>query len=322
MSEEQFGWRVAKHCPDALRILDCEDLHCLRRARQKALKDHRIFLLDELIEEEDAKREIASILRCDLTLVISEYEMRVLSEIFRIDPILLHYLPIFSKPPIDSLPSFENRTGFIFIGNFRHEPNADAVRYMKQTIWPEIRKCLTTAELHIYGAYASPAILGLNNPSENFFVDGRADNASEVTKNARVVLAPLRFGAGIKGKLLEAMQNGTPSITTAIGAEGMSGILPWNGYISDNPQEMARYAARLYTEKSLWQEMQQNGFEILNKRFRSNLFAPDFIDRIDVLLNNLKRHRKNNFLGAMLQFHTMRSTEYLSRWIEEKNRKA
>ena len=84
MIEEQFGWRVVENCPNAIRILDTEDLHCLRIARQKALKQNRLFSINDLLVEEVAKREIASILRCDLTLMVSEFEMDVLQNVFRV----------------------------------------------------------------------------------------------------------------------------------------------------------------------------------------------------------------------------------------------
>jgi glycosyltransferase involved in cell wall biosynthesis len=321
MSEEQFGWRIAKHTPDALRILNSEDLHCLRRSRQKAILAEKTFIIENLLEEDDAKREIASLMRCDLSLVISEYEMEILSEFFKIDTALLHYLPLFFEPIVlAELPEFDQRHHFIFIGNFFHEPNVDAVKYLKQILWPEIRKQIPLAELHVYGAYPSEFILQMQQPKEKFFVHGRAEDAKAVVKKARVVLAPIRFGAGIKGKLLEAMQCGTPSITTSVGAEAIAGTLPWNGFVADDPEEMAIHASVLYNDKAVWLDAQQKGFTILNERFQNRLFEEAFIHKILEVQANITSHRKSNFLGAMLQFHTMRSTEYLSRWIEEKNK--
>ena len=92
MMEEQFGWRVAENCPDALRILDTEDLHCLRQARQLAFKENRPFRTADLFSDV-AKREVASILRCDLSLIISEVEMELLQKVFKVYPELLYYLP-------------------------------------------------------------------------------------------------------------------------------------------------------------------------------------------------------------------------------------
>ncbi|MBM6705420.1 glycosyltransferase family 4 protein, partial [Sutterella massiliensis] len=84
-----------------------------------------------------------------------------------------------------------------------------------------------------------------------------AEHAADVVGKSRVVLAPIRFGAGAKGKLVEAMQCGTPSITTTVGAESMQGNLPWNGIIADNPEEIAKAAIEIYNNKTLWQQAQQ-----------------------------------------------------------------
>src|SRR3954468_6310586 len=127
MIEEQFGWRVAAHCPNALRILDTIDLHCLRMARQQAFKEKRDFVIEDILDTDMAKREIASIYRCDCTIMISEYEMDLLQELFKIDPAMLHYTPFLLDPiqqkVIDSWPVFEERSHFVTIGNFLHEPN-------------------------------------------------------------------------------------------------------------------------------------------------------------------------------------------------------
>ena len=326
MIEEQFGWRVAENCPDALRILDTEDLHCLRLARQKAFKEKREFQISDLLAEEVAKREISSILRCDLSLMISEYEIELLTNVFKIDKELLCYLPLLLNPEaipnLDLFPNFETRKDFVFIGNFLHEPNWNAVQYLKETIWPLIKKQMPDAVLNVYGAYPSQKVLQLNNVKEGFLIQGRAENANEVVKSARVVLAALRFGAGIKGKLLEAMQCGTPSVTTDIGAESMQGNLQWNGFVEDNPEAFAEQAIQLYQEKEIWLQAQKNGIEIIKKRYLKNGFEEDFSKQITFLLSNIKQHRLNNFMGELLQHHTLKSTKYMSKWIEEKNKKS
>ncbi|OCB76652.1 glycosyltransferase family 4 protein [Flavobacterium crassostreae] len=325
MTEEQFGWRVAASCPDALRVLDTEDLHSLRQARQKAFKEKRVFTTTDLLVEEVAKREIASILRCDLSLLVSEYEMELLTTLFKIEPALLHYLPLLVNPEAlletEQLPNYQTRRDFIFVGNFLHEPNFNAVLYLKETLWPLIQKQLPQAVLQVYGAYPSQKVLQLHNQKEGFWVMGRAANAMEVVSKARVVLAPLRFGAGIKGKLLEAMYCGSPSVTTTIGAEAMHGDLPWNGMVTDNPALFAAEAVRLYQDPVIWYQMQQNGFAMVRKRYLKPLFETDFKDKIVLLQTHLKTHRVHNFMGEMLQHHTLRSTKYLSKWIEEKNAK-
>lgn len=324
MAEEQFGWRVAEQCPETLRILDTEDLHCLRRSRRAALQENREWTPQELLENDTAKREMASIWRSDCSLIISEFEMVLLQDLFDVDAALMHYLP-FILDPIETADTekwrnFWERGHFVTIGNFRHPPNMDAVNYLSSSIWPLIRQQLPQAELHVYGAYPSQRAEALHQPARGFLIKGRAKSSTEVMQNARVCLAPLRFGAGLKGKFVEAMQCGTPSVTTAVGAEGIAGKHPWPGALAEEPEQIAAEAVKLYTDSALWNKMQQRGVVIINNRFSAGQFAPAFMKHINQLLANLRQHRRVNFTGAMLMHHTMASTEYMSRWIEEKNK--
>jgi O-antigen biosynthesis protein len=319
MTEEQFGWRVSESCPNALQLLDTEDLHCLRQARQLAVKENREFTFDDLFSDM-AKREIASILRCDLTLMVSEFEKDLLQNQFKIAKELLYYLPIFAQK-LHDLPTYNERNDFIFIGNFLHEPNWDCVKYLSETIWPLLHSKLPEAKMLVYGAYPSQKVLELHKPKQNFYILGRADDAFEVVKKAKVVLAPIRFGAGIKGKLLEAMQCGTPSITSSIGAEAMSGNLDWNGFIKDNSTEFVEAAIILYQEEKLWNSCQENGFKILEKRYKRGLFEVNFMKTVHLTLENLSQHRNENFIGLILQHQSVSSVKYMSKWIEEKNKK-
>ena len=324
VTEEQFGWRIAESCPNAMRILDTEDLHCLRNARQLAIKENRAFETKDLFSDV-SYREIASILKCDLSLIISQFEMDLLEFFFKIERQLLHYLPFLldsiEEDTSQKWKTFEERTDFVFIGNFFHEPNWNAVLYLKETIFPLIKKQMPAAVLKIYGAYTSQKVLQLHNPTDGFLVLGRAENANEVVENAKVFLAPLRFGAGTKGKLAEAMSCGTPSITTSIGAEAMMLNSKWNGFVTDKPEEFADLAVELYQNKSIWEDAQKNGIEIYNKRYSKLPNESSFIDCVAKVRKNLNKHRMNNFLGAMLQFQSNLSSKYLSKWIAEKNKK-
>ena len=324
MIEEQFGWRVAENCPKAIRLLDTEDLHCLRVARQKAFKENRTFVLNDLLAEEVAKREIASILRCDLSFIISEFEMNVLKEVFKIDSDVLYYLPflVYEMSDLDllKLPLFEERKNFVFIGNFLHEPNWNTVQYLKESIWPLIKNQFPEAVLEVYGAYPSQKVLQLHQSKNSFFIKGRAVDANEVVKNARVVLAPIRFGAGLKGKLLEAMQCGTPSMTTTIGSEAMYANLPWNGFITDDIETFAKKAVELYHDENLWKQSQKNGVSIVNECYQLSKYSTALIAKINSLLNDSESHRLQNFMGSLLQHHTLKSTKYMAKWIEAKNK--
>jgi len=324
LTEEQFGWRVTENCPNAIKILDTEDLHFLRKARQVAHKSNTKISLNLLIND-ITKREIASIYRCDLTLIISKFELKLLKTTFNIDKNFLVYIP-FLLDKVETIkfkkyPSFENRNHFITMGNFRHEPNWSAVQYLKSTIWPLIRQKLPKAEMHIYGAYATEKVLQLNNPKEGFLIKGWAKNTETTFTNHRVCLAHLQFGAGLKGKLIDTMLYGTPSVTSTIGAEAMHKKLPWNGFICDNPTAFASKSVELYTNQNIWSEAQQNGIEIINKCYAKEKHSKKLIEKINHISKDLKNHRLNNFIGSVLEHHLLKSTKYMSKWIEEKNKK-
>lgn len=321
MTEEQFGWRVAETCPDALRILDTQDLHFLRKGRQEALKNNSEFLEDQL-KNSITVREVASIYRSDLTLIISEFEMDLLLNQFHVNSSILYYLPflIESNSLNQTTKAFSNRLDFVSIGNFLHAPNSDAVHALKHHIWPLIRQQLPESKLHIYGAYPKEDTFRLEDKTQGFMVHGYTDQALERIEEAKLLLAPLRFGAGLKGKLIDAMRAGTPSVMTPIAAEGLFGKLPPNGPITADWENFAQKAVELYGNQNMWLTYQNNGYQILNNRFSKFKFVPAFVYRINELTSCLPSHRLKNFIGKMLLHHSLQSTKFLAKWIEQKNR--
>lgn len=326
ISEEQFGWRVARYVPSALRILDTEDLHSLRAARKLALKSGIPFTDNLWLQNPMASREVAAIFRCDLSLVISGYEMEILLKQVPVPSHILLYLPLWAERISLSdrrkWPSYQQRTDFICIGNGKHAPNTDAVKWLFEAIWPFIRKALPGSTVHIYGAYLPESIQQLNNPETGFLVHGRVADSREVMKRCRINLAPLRFGAGLKGKLLEGMKCGTPGVTTAIGIEGLTEPGSGAAIIADLPQEFAEEAVRLYLDEREWNAVQDAGVELINAGYGSKEHTARLTDTLKVIRDDLPAHRARNFIGSMLHHHTLASAEYLSRWITAKNRLA
>ncbi|MBV6749020.1 glycosyltransferase family 4 protein [Pseudomonas chlororaphis] len=337
MMEEQFGWRVEKHCPGALRVLETVDLQSLRDARQQQLKarlkddqDLNDFsslfapdqrqMFEQMSATDQAQREIAAIYRSDLNLMISDVESQLLIEQFKVPAALLHWCPLMIDTPTAAHQDFDERAHFLSIGNFRHAPNWDAVLWMKTTIWPLIRQQLPAAQLHIYGAYTPPKATALHNPAQGFHIMNWAEDALEVMAAARVCLAPLRFGAGIKGKIVDAMLCGTPNVTTPIGAEAMHGERPWAGAIETSAVTLAQAAVRLYQDRALWSQAQANGQALLAARYERRVHGPALIARIQACRQDLAARRRDNFTGAMLRHHHHKSTQYMSQWIEAKNR--
>ena len=323
MIEEQYSWRVTNECPNTMKILDTEDLHFLRNARQNASKKG-IEFNNDLLFSDLAKREIAAILRCDVSLMISKQEIEILKNQFNIDESLLYYLPFLEKSitddKVNNWTKFEAREHFMFIGNFIHEPNFNCVQILKTKIWPILKTKLPKAEIHIYGAYPTQKVIQLNNSKDRFFVKGRADDAQKTMSNYKVLLAPIQFGAGVKGKFVDAMQTGTPNVTTSVGAEAMQENLDWNGFVADDVDAFVDKAVLLYTNENEWKKAQKNGVKLLNENYNSILFENNFLEKIEKIFKELRNHRNHNFIGQILQHHSNQSTKYMSLWIEQKNK--
>lgn len=312
MTEEQFGWRVAQHCPEALRVLDTSDLHCLRVAREQALKSGEALNL----KSDTSLREIASIYRCDLTLMISEFEMDILRREYSIPDRLLAYWPFsVSLPPAN--PHYSDRQNFIMIGSLMHPPNLDAARWCKQHIWPLIRRELPDAELHCYGSYGDRYAAELNAPKDGFHFKGRAEDALATMQRYRVNLAPLRYGAGLKGKVFDGFLTGTPTVMTPIASEG---IFIEFGWAAEDAQAFAREAVKLYSDIVAWEERQQREQQVCRERFDAQLWRTRLPEVMEHAYQNRHAHRESNFIGQMLRHHHHRSTEFMSRWIEAKNK--
>jgi hypothetical protein len=311
MTEEQFGWRVARCCPEALRVLDTSDLHCLRLARQAALRDNTP---PELINE-TALREIAAIYRSDCTLMISEYEIDRLREDFSIAGELLAYWP-FSVSLGAPVAGFAERSHCMMIGSFLHPPNLDAVRWCREAIWPLLREALPEAELHLYGSYGERFAGELHAPQAGVFFKGRAGDALETMADYRLNLAPLRYGAGLKGKVFDGFLSGTPTVMTPIAAEGITLGGAWG---QAEPEAFAAEAVRLYASAEAWQRRQAAERALCQDRFNAQYWQPRLSAIIEEALREKAARRKRNFIGQVLQHHHHRSTEYMSRWIEAKN---
>jgi len=359
-AEEAWSFRVRKMRPSAARVLDMQDMHSLRRARQAVIEaggsvaDAMHTVPNATSSANDLARELASVHRSDLTLVCSSAELELLKVRYGLPSHKLVLAPFFCGPISETeaaaLPSFAARSGFVTIGNFMHRPNLDSVRWLCQEVWPLVRARLPSATLSVYGAYAdrAPGTGGqgaklFNRPGEGLFVHGFADSVGSVLAPARVMLAPLRFGAGIKGKIVDAWQHGLPVVTTPIGAEGMRSLPlydrkdtrdhglaggeeassgeseSWGGsWQSLSADEVAFSAIRLHDDEVAWGKSQVAGVRLLGDLFPRDVGLRSIRVSIERCLENLTVLRESDFVGAMLWHHSARSTEYFSRWIELK----
>lgn len=323
ITEEQFGWRVMENLPNALRILDTEDLHSLRHLRGEAISEVELQSKPEAWNTTYALRELSSILRSDLSLMISKKEMDLLTKTLRISESLLHEIPFMEAPltreQLTRTLSYHQRKHFVFIGNYLHKPNKDTIKVLVENIWPKIRAKDSSLELHIYGAYLQPNHTHYHNPKKGIFVYGRAENARVTLEKYRVLLAPIPFGAGIKGKIIDSIASGTVPLTSPIGGEGIFNR-DNNSFCISLLENFPTQALELYKNQDLWDQIREDNRLLFNDKFNQQTHTSQLLDRIERIRKNLNTHRSSNIMGSILQLNQMRATKYMSLWIEEKNK--
>ncbi|CAH0493385.1 unnamed protein product [Peronospora farinosa] len=330
IAEEMYGWQAKKYSPEALRVLDLQDLHFVRRAREFAVTKYGTTLEDTLDGarlnispvEKLAIRELASIHRSDLTLYVSDFERDLLISRFQVPDVSLHRCDFF-YPQIQTsnLRAFGDRKDIAFIGSFKHSPNVDAVEWTKKTILPMFRSIGGDAEVHVYGSYGkTKRFAKLDDPKQGFFMKGFARDAHETLSQYRLSIAPLRFGAGIKGKIADSWFVGTPCVSTSIGAEGMiSETTPWGGSIANDPRAFAREMLQLYDDELRWTCAKDAGVAACSTRYDWSRNADSLMECVERALNEKKSLREQNWMGRILWSEKFRATEYMSRYIRMKN---
>lgn len=315
--EEQFGWRARELWPEALSLVDTQDLHSLRRAREKLAKENASWeqLLSPSLEQmgEDLLRELASLYRSDAALVVSSFERELLLGLGFPEKALLHLaLPAAID---DRVASFAERSGFCFLGNFRHPPNLDSVRWIVSDLWPLIREKLPSAVLHLYGSYP-PSEISAHKGKHGIFAHGPVSDHRAALRKHRALLAPLRFGAGIKGKVLESWGTGTPVIGSPLTFEGMGA----EGVMARTVPEFAQVSAALHEDEELWTEQSALGLRAVRELYDREKLAMRFLEFVHGKTRTLRADRAANLTGAMLRHHQQNASKYFSKWIEAKNR--
>jgi glycosyltransferase involved in cell wall biosynthesis len=320
MTEEQFGWRVEKSAPHALRVLNTEDLHGLReQSRQKTGYEDTDSEGYSAPFNDVMLRELASILRSDLTLIISQTELRWLVESVGIPESQLVYFPLVLPEPSAQPKVFESTKHMSFIGNFRHLPNWHAVLNLHR-LWPQIRKRLPGVECHIFGAYPPKKATALTSVKKGFLVKGWVDDADSAFASYRLALAPLTFGAGIKGKLLRAVSSYTPSVITSTAINGICEEKQWPGTVTRNDNEFIDAVIKLYENRIDWENSQALVEPLLQSLREDNQHHGEFYTQCEALKKDLNTFRAKHLLSRVATYHTLKSHQYMSQWIEAKNR--
>ncbi|WP_445382197.1 glycosyltransferase [Robiginitalea sp. IMCC43444] len=321
MTEEQFGWRVMTILPQCIRILDTEDLHSLRNSREQAFLNKQQWNQTLWTADPVFYREMASIFRCDYSLIISSYELQELQQTFPVLAERLQYLPFQFSKPKESQPGFEARKDFIFVGNGKHLPNLDAIELLLEKIWPELRSKVPHAELFIYGAYLPDRLKRAAVKKNNLHVMGWVENLAPVMQGARLQLAPLRFGAGVKGKILQGLRLGLPTLTTAIGGEGIYNAATSRLLSADTPETFIVAAEKLYRDQQLWGQALHLAGKAAEDHFQApQVFGSQFIEKLQQPRPEYPG-TESGLLASLLGKKAFDSSRYLSKWISEKKQK-
>ncbi|CAE7694237.1 ALKBH8 [Symbiodinium sp. CCMP2456] len=325
-AEERFGHYVRERQPEAMRVLDMQDFHALRLGRERLIAGGAdagaIASYRPKASDEDLQRELASIHRCDATLAISEDERALLVETYGVPSWKVAAAPFGFPRPSRVLPSYQRRQGAMFIGNWRHRPNRDCAKWLIQEVWPLVRQRLPDLELSVYGANQTPEDAALTQESLGAYVRGYCRSVKKAMQQHHLLVAPLRYGAGVKGKVLEAMQHGLVVVTTPVGVEGIAAPDDFPGYVVETGGEDAEAFAEGIVEAlrdpAQWEVQQQRAAALLAERFDENRLEEKLRDFLSERWQQLETDRQRDYVGQMLWHSSLRSTELMAKYIAAK----
>lgn len=251
--------RVRRAAPEAFVIFDTVDLHFLREERMARLQSDR-HLLDLAMKRREQELSVAG--KADVTLVVSPVEQGVIEELSpELEVAILSNIHEVHGRSV----SFAGREGILFIGGFNHPPNVDAMRYFIGEVLPLIRRSLGEVPVFIVGSNPPPEVQAL--ASEQVHVTGYVKDVSGYFERCRLSVAPLRYGAGVKGKVNMSMSYGLPVVASRIAVEGMHLHDGVDVLVADDAQGFADSVVRLYSDSDLWAKLSDNGIRNIETHF-------------------------------------------------------
>lgn len=264
LSDEWVAHRYLKTvrsvCPDALVVFDTVDLHHIRLYREaKITRNRKLAILATQVHN----RELKAVADSDVTLVVSHEEVNILA--------LTHpdadvqVLSSIHSVSDRTTPPFDTRTGLLFTGSFNHTPNVDAIQILMDILLPDISNHLPGISVTIVGN--SPPEPWASHPPERVRFTGFVPDLVPFYDQARLFVAPLRFGAGVKGKVLDSMAHGLPVVATRIAAEGIGATDSVHMAIGKTDTDFVQKLASLYTDENTWVRMQNNGRLLVSENF-------------------------------------------------------
>jgi glycosyltransferase involved in cell wall biosynthesis len=250
---------VRAYAINAKVIYDPVDLHWLRMERESRIKND--YLLRQQ-SENYRQMERFNATAADMVFAVTQEEK---SQILQdVNDAKVEVIPTIHDC-VDQVNPLTGRKNLLFVAHYAHSPNEDAVSYFVKEIFPLIRQDLPGVVFYMVGSHMTDTVQAL--ASQDVVAAGYVPDLTPYFEGCRVFVAPLRYGAGIKGKIAQSMGFGLPVVTTSIGAEGMGLIDGRHVLIADSPAAFASAVVRLYTDDRLWEDMSQNGLLHITSNF-------------------------------------------------------
>lgn len=252
---------LQRHAPQARRVFDTVDLHYLREQRGAQISG-------DAAQQRDALRtrhnELAVMAQCDITVLVSSAEREQLLQ----DAPSVHVELISNLHEVaGSGAPYAQRRDLVFVGGFRHRPNLDAMHWFIGEIFPRIRQQLPQVQLHCIGAGAPDSLLALAATQPGVVMHGFVEDITPFMEQMRICVAPLRFGAGVKGKINLSMAHGQPVVGTACAVEGMHLRDGVDVRVADQAHAFADAVVALYQDPVQWQQLADAGLRNVAEHF-------------------------------------------------------
>lgn len=260
---DQYLAEARRAAPGARILFDTVDLHFIREERAASL-NHNAALARQA--SRSRRRELAMVSQADVTFVVSSVEQSILAA--AVPHARVELLSNIHEVTLGNVP-FAGRSGLLFVGGFGHPPNADGVRWFVANVLPAVRAKDPSIILHVAGDIDDASRKDISR--SGVIVHGRVDDLLPLMERSRISIAPLRFGAGVKGKVNQAMSYGLPVVLTSVAAEGMYLSDGVDALIEDDAVAMASAVHRLYHDEALWYRLSQGGRENISRHFSTNV---------------------------------------------------
>ena len=264
LSRVHFGgaWidRARSFCPKARILFNTVDLHHIREEREAALRGDA----DSMVRAEETKRlEYACIMAADASIVVSEHEKALLAS--ELPSARVAVVPLMREIPRTTFPEWQARQHLAFVGGFQHQPNIDAVTYFLDEIWPIVQARRPDLIFHVIGSHLPETLKVRQAPNVEWV--GYVPEIEPWLDRIRLTVAPLRYGAGAKGKVVSSLLNGVPCVATSVAAEGMGLTIGQDIVSCHNPQDFAKAIIEVHDDPDMWNKLSRQGFETVSRAY-------------------------------------------------------